>query len=108
MPYEIQKFIVCEFLFEDILVRTGFKPFFKTGNDFDSRFAFECALGLIPRQFLDDPFDRYIYEEEGDVTEINFIMKGEWCVAFESFSKDEQLHLLLHSNKGLVGTEDMV
>jgi hypothetical protein len=40
----------------------------------------------MPREFLDDPSDRYIYEEEGDVTEMYFIIKGEWCIAFNSFS----------------------
>ena len=42
----------------------------------------------MPREFLDDPNDRFMYEEEGDVTEIYFIIKGDWCIGFESFSKD--------------------
>ena len=30
----------------------------------------------MPRQFLDSSEDRFILEEEGDVTEIYFIMSG--------------------------------
>jgi len=29
--------------------------------------------------------DRYIYEEEGDVTEINFVLKGDWAIAFNTY-----------------------
>jgi len=43
----------------------------------------------MPREFLDTADDRYIFDEEGDVTEIYFIMNGEWAVAFDSFAKDD-------------------
>jgi hypothetical protein len=43
----------------------------------------------MPREFLDDPNDRYILEEEGDVTEIYFIMAGHWAVCFDSYTKDD-------------------
>jgi hypothetical protein len=43
----------------------------------------------MPREFLNQESDRYIFEEEGDVTEIYFIMKGDWCVAYDSFAKDD-------------------
>jgi len=43
----------------------------------------------MPRVFQDNPNDRYIFEEEGDVTEITFIMKGDWCVGFNSHTKDD-------------------
>jgi len=74
-------------LFDDILMKTAFQSFFRAGSKFDSNFAFQVAFGFIPREFTDDPIDRYILEEEGDVTEIYFIMSGEWAVGFDSFAK---------------------
>lgn len=41
----------------------------------------------MPRQFKNTAEDRYILEEEGDVTEIYFIIKGDWAIAFNSFVK---------------------
>lgn len=41
----------------------------------------------MPRQFKNTPEDRYMYEEESDVTEIYFILKGEWAVAFNCYFK---------------------
>jgi hypothetical protein len=38
----------------------------------------------MPRQYSPTPDDRYILEEEGDVTEINFVISGEWAVAFNT------------------------
>jgi hypothetical protein len=40
----------------------------------------------MPREYLDDPQDRYILEEEGDVTEITFLTKGDWAVCFNSYT----------------------
>jgi len=39
----------------------------------------------MPRQYSATAEDRYILEEEGDVTEINFVISGEWAVAFNSY-----------------------
>jgi hypothetical protein len=47
------------------------------------------SFGFMPRLFTDEPDDRYILEEEGDVTEINFIMSGTWAIAFNSFDTSE-------------------
>jgi hypothetical protein len=44
----------------------------------------------MPRLFTDDPGDRYILEEEGDVTEINFIMSGNWAIGFNSFDTSQE------------------
>ena len=70
-------------------MKTAFQSFFRAGTKFDSNFAFQVAFGFIPREFTDDPVDRYILEEEGDVTEIYFIMSGEWAVGFDSFAKQD-------------------
>ncbi len=76
---------MCKFLFSDIISMNAFKLFFKVGRDFDPNFIYEISFGFMPRLFKNTPEDRYIYEEEGDVTEIYFILKGEWGVAFNSF-----------------------
>ena len=34
------------------------------------------AFGFMPRFYLPTADDRYILEEEGDVTEINFVLNG--------------------------------
>jgi hypothetical protein len=39
----------------------------------------------MPREFRNTPEDRWIYEEETDVTEIYFIMRGNWGIGFNSF-----------------------
>ena len=46
---------MCEFLFEDILNKTAYQSFFRTGKEFDNHFAYEVAFGFMPREFLDDP-----------------------------------------------------
>lgn len=76
---------MCKFLFQDIIEKPAFKTFFKIGKEFDANFVYEVAFGFIPRQFKDTPEDRYILLEEGDVTEIYFILKGEWAIAYNGY-----------------------
>lgn len=38
----------------------------------------------MPRRFESTAEDRYILNEEGDVTEIYFIVKGEWAIGYNS------------------------
>ena len=106
IPFKIQDHIMCHFLFEDILKKTAFQSFFRSGKEFGSNFAYQIAFGFMPREFLDSPGDRYILEEEGDVTEIYFIMKGDWAVCFDSFAGD-QIHLEGPEMEEMLGTSDM-
>lgn len=78
---------MTRFLFADIINLTAFRSFFKTGKEFDHNFLYEIAFGFMPRKFTNKAEDRYMYEEEGDVTEIYFILKGEWAIAFNSYLK---------------------
>jgi len=55
------------------------------GKEFDDNFVYEIAFGFMPRLFKNTPEDRYMLEEEGDVTEIYFIMNGEWAIAYNSY-----------------------
>jgi hypothetical protein len=56
------------------------------GKEFDPNFLYEVSFGLMPRCFKPTPDDRYIFEEEIDVTEIYFLLKGTFGVAFNSFN----------------------
>jgi hypothetical protein len=85
IPFKIQEHIMCKFLFQDIIDKAAFKSFFKMGKEFDSNFVYEVAFGFMPRQFKDTEEDRYILMEEGDVTEIYFILKGEWAIAYNGY-----------------------
>lgn len=78
------------------------------GREFDTNFLFEVAFGFMPRQFKNTAEDRYLYEEEVDVTEIYFILKGEWAIAFNSYFKlsDGQLTQSV-SDEDLKGPDDM-
>ena len=47
-------------------------------------------------------------EEEGDVTEIYFIMSGKWAIAFDSFAKTEDVaDKILGDQDAMIGTSDM-
>jgi len=66
---------------------SAFKSFFKVAKEFDNDFLYEVAFGFLPRCFKATPEERYMYEEEVDVTEIYFITKGDWAIAFNSYFK---------------------
>jgi hypothetical protein len=108
IPFYIQEHIMTRFLFADIINITAFRSFFKIGKEFDSNFLYEIAFGFMPRKFTNTAKDRYMYDEEGDVTEIYFILKGEWAIAFNSYCKsmDNQLTLQLVDDE-LKGPDDM-
>ena len=88
IPFKIQEHIMCKFLFEDIIERAAFKNFFRPGREFDSNFVYEVAFGFRPRMFANNKDERYILKEEGDVTEIYFIINGEWAVGYNSFASN--------------------
>ena len=76
---------MCKFLFEDIIGNPAFASFFRPGREFDTNFVYAVSFGFMPRLFLNTKEDRYILEEEGDVTEIYFIVNGEWAIGYNSF-----------------------
>ena len=80
---------MCKFLFADIIDRRAFSTFFSVGRDFDANFVYEVAFGFMPRLFRPTEEDRYMLEEEGDVTELYFVYEGHWAVAFNSFIIDK-------------------
>ena len=44
----------------------------------------------MPRHFDPTPEDRYIFEEEGDSTEIYFVLSGSWAIAFDMFRIEDE------------------
>jgi hypothetical protein len=50
----------------------------------------------MPRLFKPTPEERYMYEEEADITEIYFIVKGEWAIAFNSYNRFTDKELAQH------------
>jgi hypothetical protein len=77
--------MVTKFLFVDILTNKGLRSFFDEPTTYESDFPYQIAFGFMPRQYLPTPDDRYILEEEGDATEINFVTSGEWAIAFNTY-----------------------
>lgn len=75
---------MTHFLFNDIIIQRGFASFFDVGKEFDSNFVYQVAFGFMPRHFEANATDRFILNEEGDVTEIYFIIKGEWAIGYNS------------------------
>lgn len=53
------------------------------------------AFGFMPRIYSSTADDRYILEEEGDVTEISFVVSGEWAIAFNTYMVLEDTEKLL-------------
>jgi hypothetical protein len=94
-------------MFADVFNKTAFQSFFRLGREFDKSFAYQVTFGFMPRQFEDNSQDRYILEEEGDVTEIYFIMQGKWAVAFDSFAKTDEINDRYGDQDETYGPKDM-
>jgi hypothetical protein len=72
-----------------------FRPFFRVGREFDANFIYEISFGFTPRQYKNSADDRYMFEEEGDVSEVIFIMSGEWGVAYNSYVKPQDIRSIV-------------
>jgi len=73
---------MCKFLFEDIIGNPAFNSFFRPGREFDANFIYSVSFGFMPRLYQNIAEDRYILDEGGDVTEIYFILNGEWAIGY--------------------------
>ena len=60
----------------------------------------------MPRMFKNTKDDRFILEEEGDVTEIYFIISGDWGVGYNSFQGNIS-RFNYNAEFDLPGTEDL-
>ena len=88
IPHWIQNYIMTKFLFNDLIKRPSFRNFFDIGKEFDSNFVYQVAFGFMPRRFEANADDRFILNEEGDVTEIYFIVRGEWAIGYNSHANN--------------------
>jgi hypothetical protein len=75
IPVNIKEQVVKDYLFPDIFDLN--KRFFLSEFKRDSEFMYEISLGFLPRIFKsDDPVDRIICEEDQEVSEMYFVIKG--------------------------------
>ena len=88
IPIHIREYIITKFLFADVLDVGAFSCFFTVGRRYDNEFLYKVSFGLMPRNYQATPDDRYIIDEEGDVTEITFIVSGNWAIAFDMYISD--------------------
>ena len=102
IPFDVRDSIVTDFLFKDILERPAFKLFIQGGAMHDPAFVYEVSFGFLPRQFEATQQDRYFIEEESDVTEIYFVIKGSWAVAFNIYVQAD----LVEEEKSALSSED--
>ena len=74
LPSSIKKTILSEYLFCDINLHC--KRLLTAEIQKDKEFMSEFTKGFMPRKFSDVGDDRIIYEEEQEVAEMYFIIKG--------------------------------
>ena len=98
---------MTHFLFDDIITKAAFRNFFRIGREFDSNFVYQVAFGFMPRQFDNNADDRFILNEEGDVTEIYFIVKGEWAIGYNSHENNVKGFIFDEAAEYLPGQDDI-
>lgn len=98
---------MTRFLFDDIITKPSFRNFFRIGREFDLNFVYHVAFGFMPRQFAADKDDRYILHEEGDVTEIYFIISGEWAIGYNSHESNVKGFIFDEEQEFGPGQEDI-
>ena len=86
LPKSIKKNIMVQFLYDDVFYR--FKGFFHTRKYLDSKFLYDVAFNLKPRQFFPEAYRCVIYDEEDEVPEMYFIAKGQVGVAYYLLSRN--------------------
>ena len=75
IPEDIKIQIVCNYLFKDLF--GNFTFFLQPEIKADQKFLFALSRGLMPRRFdANDQNDKIIYEENQEVAELYFVMKG--------------------------------
>ena len=75
IPEDIKIQIVCNYLFKELF--DNFTFFLQPEISADQKFLFALSRGLMPRRFdSDDQNDKIIYEENQEVAEMYFVMKG--------------------------------
>jgi hypothetical protein len=74
IPEDIKIQIVCNYLFKELF--DSFTFFLQPEISADQKFLFALSRGLMPRRFDAIENDKIIYEENQEVAEMYFVMKG--------------------------------
>lgn len=86
LPRVIKKNIMVQYLYDDVFYK--FKNFFKTSKNSETKFLYDVSFNLKPRQFFAEPKKCIIYDEEDEVPEMYFILKGSVGIGFYLLSKN--------------------
>ena len=88
LPRSIKRAIMINYLFKDIFF--GFRQFFNTFENRDSKFLYEIAFGFMPRSFEESEI---IYDEDDEVPEIYFIIEGEVGIGYRLPNKTKEIKI---------------
>ena len=83
LPSSIKRGIIVHYLFDDIFY--NFRIFFNPQKYKDSKFLYDVAFGLLPRNFSDSDDCNVIYDEEEEVLEMYFIISGTVGVGYHLY-----------------------
>ena len=67
----MKRSIAIHYLFDDIFY--NFRFFFNPQKNKNSKFLYDVAFGLQPRQYSENEDENVIYDEEDEVLEMYFI-----------------------------------
>ena len=80
LPRSIRRGLIVHYLFDDIFYK--FRFFFNTQKNKDSKFLYDVAFGLKPRNFSQQKGESMIYDEDEEVLEMYFVISGEVAVGY--------------------------
>lgn len=83
LPRQMKRSIVIHYLFDDIFY--NFRLFFNPQKNKESKFLYDVAFGLEPRQFSANEDENVIYDEEDEVLEMYFVTDGIVGVGFHTY-----------------------
>ena len=76
---------MTEYLFEDLFDK--FRYFFNTFKFKETSFLYDVSFGFMPRRFEYDEEEKFIYDEEDEVSEMYFILEGTVGIGYYLFSQ---------------------
>ena len=85
LPGVIKRGIIVHYLFDDIFY--NFRIFFNPQKYKESKFLYDVAYGLMPRNFSCKPEENVIYDEEEEVLEMYFITAGTVGVGYHLYQQ---------------------
>jgi hypothetical protein len=83
LPGSIKRGVIVHYLFDDIFY--NFRIFFNPQKYKDSKFLYDVAFGLMPRNFSEKDDENIIFDEEEEVLEMYFIISGTVGVGYHLY-----------------------